>query len=357
MAKNRGEWSEFYVILYLLDNPNLNLVNSDLNPICDNLFVVEKLSVNEKDKIIDYLLSTNEEIKIFFDNVFKNIILKDEVKSNINIIKEHIKTVNKGAGAFEIKEIEPLLKKMTGQKFLKSNSNLKYDLIATVLDKKISQKLVLKYSVKSSFGKPATILNASNLTDFIFEVKGLTKKDIKEINKITTSKSKSKLRDGLKKIYDLGGKIDFFDIKSESFKYNLQMIDSKMPEYLGNVLLNFYQNSKSGLKDLFLENNFFKDEDFALKKLSDFLGGISFGFFPKEKWNGINEVNGGLMIVKNDGKVVVLDLIYFKQEVLKYLMEETKLDSPSSTRYKMLQLYENDGKVFFTLNLQVRYKK
>ena len=71
MAKNRGEWSEFYVILYLLDNPNLNLVNSDLNPICNNLFVVEKLSVNEKDKIIDYLLSTNEEIKIFFDNVLK----------------------------------------------------------------------------------------------------------------------------------------------------------------------------------------------------------------------------------------------------------------------------------------------
>lgn len=240
---------------------------------------------------------------------------------------------------------------------MKSNSNSKSDIIATVLDTKISDKLVLKYSIKSSFGSPATILNASNLTNFIYEVEGLKKENIKEINRITKSKSNKKLRDGLKKIFELGGKIKYSDIPCENFKYNLQMIDSNMPEYLGNSLLDFYKNSNSSLKELFLNNNIFKDKDFALKKLSDFLEGISFGFFPKEKWNGINEVNGGLIIVKPDGKVVVLDLIYFQHEVLKYLVEETKLDTPSSTRYKMLQLFEKEGKIYFTLNLQIRYKK
>lgn len=171
------------------------------------------------------------------------------------------------------------------------------------------------------------------------------------------SKSNSKLRDGLNKIFEFGGEIKYFDVQCENFKYNLQMIDSNMPEYLGNVLLDFYKSSKNSLKELFLKSNSFKDKDFALKKLSDFLEGISFGFIPKKKWNGINEVNGGLIIVKADGKVVVLDLIYFQQEILKYLIEETKLYTPSSTRYKILQLYEENGKVYFTLNLQIRYKK
>lgn len=357
MGKNRGEWSEFYVVLSLLDNPNLNIVDSKLNDLCNNLFVVEKLSIKEKEKLINYILTSEKEVQVYFDNTLKNVVSKSELESNISIVRDKIKGASKGTGAFEINEIEPLLNKMTGQNFMKSNSNSKCDLIATVLDTKISDRLVLKYSVKSSFGSPATILNASNLTNFIYEVEGLNKENIKEINRITTSKSNTKLRDGLKRIFELGGTIKYSDIQCENFKYNLQMIDSNMPEYLGNVLLDFYKNSKSSLRELFLENNSFKDKDFALKKLSDFLEGISFGFFPKEKWNGINEVNGGLIIVKSDGKVVVLDLIYFQQEVLKYLMEETKLDTPSSTRYKMLQLFEKKGKIFFTLNLQIRYKK
>lgn len=357
MGKNRGEWSEFYVVLSLLDNPNLNIVDSKLNDLCNNLFVVEKLSIKEKGKLINYILTSEKSVQVYFDSTLKNVVSKSELEDNIKIVRDKIQNANKGNCAFEINEIEPILNKMTGQNFLKSNSNSKCDLVATVLDTKISDRLILKYSIKSSFGSPATILNASNLTNFIYEVEGLNKENIKEINRITTSKSNTKLRDGLKKIFELGGRVKYSDIQCENFKYNLQMIDSNMPEYLGNVLIDFYKNSKSGLRELFLENNSFKDKDFALKKLSDFLEGISFGFFPKEKWNGINEVNGGLIIVKSDGRVVVLDLIYFQQEVLKYLMEETKLDTPSSTRYKMLQLFEKDGKIFFTLNLQIRYKK
>ena len=108
---------------------------------------------------------------------------------------------------------------------------------------------------------------------------------------------------------------------------------------------------------MFLKYNEFTDETFALKKLGDFLEAISFGFFPSVKWNGVNDVNGGLIVVKKDGKVVILDLVYFRQNVINYLIEETKLDSPSSSRYHMLDLYIENGKIYFKLNLQIRYKK
>jgi len=75
-----------------------------------------------------------------------------------------------------------------------------------------------------------------------------------------------------------------------------------------------------------------------------------------EEWDGTNEVNGGIIIVTKSGEVYLLDLIYFKTIVDKYLIDNIKLDSPSSKRYKMFDIYKEDGRYYFKLNLQVRFK-
>jgi hypothetical protein len=75
-----------------------------------------------------------------------------------------------------------------------------------------------------------------------------------------------------------------------------------------------------------------------------------------EKWNGINEVNGGIIIVTKTGEVYLLDLIYFKHIVDKYLIDNIKLDSPSSKRYKMFDIYKESSRYYFKLNLQIRFK-
>lgn len=64
----------------------------------------------------------------------------------------------------------------------------------------------MKYSIKSSLESPATILNVSNHTNFIYEVTGL---DISDISKINNIKSKTKLLDRLYMIRPLGEKIEF----------------------------------------------------------------------------------------------------------------------------------------------------
>ncbi len=132
-----------------------------------------------------------------------------------------------------------------------------------------------------------------------------------------------------------------------------------MPEYLANVLVQSYITGNKDLFSLFVTSNQFEDKDFAIKKLGDFLEGISFCFFPSKKWDGNKKVNGGLVIIKNNGNIVILDLIYYRKEVINYLINETKLDSPSTSRFHMLELYKNpiDNKIYFTLNLQIRYKK
>ena len=144
---------------------------------------------------------------------------------------------------------------MTPSGILKSKSSSKEDLNAIVMDRRVGDDLLLKYSIKSSLGSPATILNASNHTNFIYEVTGL---DISDISKINNIKSRTKLIDRLHMIKSLGGQIKFHKMECENFDYNLKLIDSNMPKYLGDVLLDSYEYENKNLKDLFLKNSNFQ---------------------------------------------------------------------------------------------------
>ena len=223
-----------------------------------------------------------------------------------------------------------------------------------VFDTIKSKDFILNYSIKSLLGSPATILNASSNTNFKYRIINFDINKMLEINKIET---RTKLLDRIRKIKSYNNvQIVFDSVVSKSMEYNLKMIDSLMPQYIGKTLLYSYEYDNKNLRQIFKLANSELDEKFADKKLGDFLNGISFGFVPGKKWDGTNSVNGGLIVIKNNGDVVVLDLMYYPKEVNQYLINESKLDSPSSHRYHMLQVYEEDGEFYFTLNLQVRYK-
>lgn len=355
---NRGEWSEIYAILAMLLCPKLAISNAELEIITNELYDLKKIRVCNPNKngIIEYALNNQSDVEVFYDNEFDNIVSKIELAENKHLLFDAIENAPIGNGAFEIDELKDILAKLTKGKLIKSRSLSKEDLEAQIFDNRVCTEKNLKYSIKSSLGSPATLLNSSQHTNFLYCIENLSKNYVDEINAIN---SKTKLLDKINFIMSHGGRIKFLKVVDEIFDYNLKMIDSNMPQYLGNVLLQSYITGKKELLPLFLESNQFEDEDFAIKKLGDFLEGISFGFFPSLKWDGCNQVNGGLVVVKNNGNIVILDLIYYRREVLKYLMNETKLDSPSSSRYHMLQLYSQpfDDKIYFTLNLQVRYKK
>ncbi len=356
---NRGEWSEIYAILSMLLCPRLSIGNAELEEITNELYSLKKIRIDDPNSngIIEYALNNNNDVQIYYDDQLDGLISMLELSENKYRLYKAISNAPSGGGSFEIKGMDGILAKLTKGRTIKSKSFNKQDLEATITDNRLGKDVNLKYSIKSSLGSPATLLNASNHTNFVYSIENLDHKYIDDVNNINT---KTKLLDRVKFIENHGGKIKFEKVLDGTLEYNLKMIDSNMPKYLANVLLNSYVTGKKDLLELFKESNEFEDETFALKKLGDFLEGISFGFFPSKKWDGNKEVNGGLVIVKNNGNVVILDLVYFKNEVIKYLMKETHLDSPSSTRYRMLELYEkdpDDAKLYFTLNLQVRYKK
>lgn len=356
MCLNRGEWSEIYSILSLLCEPLLKLVDSDLKEINKEIFVIKSINLKdvEGNTLIKYCLENSGNVKIITNNEISKIISKAELNENKIKILNSILNATSGDGAFAIEGIDTLLAKINNGKLVKASSYKKGDVDTSVVDLLTNSSLELSYSIKSSLGSPATILNASKKTNFLYKVEGLSIEQIEDINSINT---KTKLLDRINKIKEYNGKIEFVKVCDPIFDYNLKMIDSNLPLYLGTILLKSYETDKKDLKYLF--DNYIDNLDsvFAEKKLADFLEGISFGFFPSKKWDGNKSVNGGLVIVKTNGLVVVLDLVYFSNEVRKYLIKQTKLDSPSSTRYHMLELYQEKEQTYFTLNLQIRYKK
>lgn len=348
---NRGEWSELYGILFLLVKPNIELVDSSFEKIEEtDIFTLEKIIMDSKIKL-EYEIK-DDLIYIYVSDKQERVFTKNEVEEHRILLLEKILSAPSKEGSFQIPVIEDFLDKLSNGNVIKGKSKDKFDMTTIVYDGIKDTKFKLNYSIKSSLGSPPTILNASKHTNFKYRIYNITDHQVKEINNI---KTKSKLLDRINKIIELGGKIEFEEVPSDSMNYNLKLIDSKLPEYLGKALLYSYLKNNKILKEVFLKANIFDDEEYGIKKLSDLMEGISFGFVPSVKWDGVNSVNGGLVIVKQDGDVVVLDLVYFKQEVSKYLLDNTKLDSPSTTRYHMLEIQKDTFGYYFTLNLQIRY--
>lgn len=350
---NKGEWNELYTLLYLLENSNINIVDSDLQIIDSTIFKINKL-MTQGETSLTYK-KINNDIEIYQKTRKIGIVsLDDIVKTKEILLNILIDKKTLGGGSIELPIVDKFCKDFTKGYSIKGKSKSKADIAANVKDNIICKNVDINYSIKSQLGSPATLLNASKHTNFMYKIVNFDKEKMKKVNNINTKK---KLLDRIHKIKELGGTIEFYKIVSSTLEKNIKLIDSSMDELLANALLYSYVENEKDLQKAFFKANHDKDEIFLRKKLIDLLYGICFGFFPSEEWDGKFYVNGGIMITKNSGDVVLLDKIYHNDTLENYLYGISKFDSPSTTRYHMLEIFEDSGDFYFTLNLQIRSKK
>ena len=238
---------------------------------------------------------------------------------------------------------------------------MKNDLSLKIIEPNYQVPKKLSYSIKSKLGGLSTLLNASNHTNFKYQITGL---DSSEIQKINNIKTRTKLQDRYHYIINRGGQFQFVRVVSEQFTHNLRMIDSDIEKILGQILLLSYE---LGTKDLSILIQRITElnpcdvkqqtELFYTDRLNKILKAITLGMQPSTLYEPSNNIDGGILIVDKDGSIKILDSIYYPNELQDYLFQNIKLDSPSSTRYKMLELYEENNQIFCTLNLQLRFKK
>ena len=213
------------------------------------------------------------------------------------------------------------------------------------------------FSIKSDIGAAPTLVNASGATNFIFEVKGLSEEQIESINSINTRK---KIIDRMQRIFAESESVDFVKVSSDTFGNNLMMIDTLFPKILANALVYHYRDETKNCSDVLArmeEDNpmGFPSKDFYRFKFKKFLCSIALGMLPTEPWDGKDEANGGYIIVTDSGDVLAYHL-YNRNCFEEYLLNQTIFERASTSRHGFATLYNEGGKTYVKLNLQIRFK-
>ena len=219
------------------------------------------------------------------------------------------------------------------------------------------------------------------------------KKYWKNIEKINGINGQEKILHRMEEIFRRGGKFICYGMDKSTFEENVMLIDSLMPRILGEALLIYYGEVKKlqveeekqeykvpaknveeeaaeyGRKsnhissceevlDIITKRNplgYPNPENMYKYKFKKLLSAIALGMMPGSKWNGRDQANGGYIIVSHSGDVLAYH-IYNRDFFEEYLFRNTKFESPGSGRHRYGDLYEQDGKIFMKLNLQIRFR-
>ncbi|MBV6484822.1 MAG: hypothetical protein KFKLKKLM_01338 [Flavobacteriales bacterium] len=356
LSGNKGEWSEIYALFKLLGDKQLFAGGADLNKIEELFYPIIKIIRNESGGNFEYEINSDLVI-ISGGKEQLRIPVKTFTEQSVKLLA----TIKSSNGAFSIPETESFMNSINCSS-LKAKSTSKSDIQIVIHDQRINQTAELGFSIKSQLGGQATLLNAGKTTNFIYQISGFkpTENQSKSINEIDT---KSKIKDRIESIKHFGGNINYVSLEQDVFKNNLVLIDSLLPNILAEIVKTFYTSSLSSIKDLTENTNKTNplnyDKQFAHTfyeyKIKRFLTDVALGMTPSKVWNGIYDATGGYLIVKENGDVLCYH-IYNRNQFEEYLFQNTKLETASSSRHEFGKIYNENGKSYFKLNLQIRFK-
>src|SRR5699024_10114957 len=154
-------------------------------------------------------------------------------------------------------------------------------------------------------------------------------------------------------------KLNYKNINATIFKENLQMIDYRLPIIISEIFLESYFVRGKKIPDVvdsYLNKNPDENPRIIKYKIKEFLVAIALGMVPLTEWSGLDEANGGYIVVKDDSEVLCYH-IYERNKLKQYLYNNTKFDTPSTGRTNagLLLKNERDNSIEFNLTMQIRF--
>jgi hypothetical protein len=345
---NKGEWSEVYVFLKLLADGKMYA--ADKNLIKQNLFYVILAILEDTNK---YEICNND-VKVSIGSMQPFFIDRKTFYSESKRLYRDISFSKKTSNMQISQSVLNLVSRVKKRK--KSPSDQKKDITIMIHDPITCLEPTVSFSIKSMLGNASTLLNASKATTFEYDIKGISLQKINTI--INTNKG---IKSQITALVNNGAIFEFRRIPNKTFERNLILIDSNLPIILANMLTEFFSTRKSDIKSIcrsiakkdplkFGSNNA-KIYEYKIKNL---LMDVALGMVPNTRWSGEYDVNGGYIIVKEDGEIVCYH-VYNLNDFRDYLFENTKFDVPSCKRYDCGICKSNGRKL--KLNFQIRFKK
>jgi len=208
-----------------------------------------------------------------------------------------------------------------------------------------------------------TLFNANKTTIIIYKITDrhghpMTSNDILTVNSIN---SRFKYIDRVKKLQSLGYTLSFDSYQDDTFKLNLQLIDSDLPKILAYIVLDKYVSQVVKIPDIITKLNTTNPLNYDLSqghnfyeyRLINFLVEAALGMPSKSVWTGQYAVIGGLIIVKSNADIVCYHLVDFNK-FKQYLKNTCRLDNPGGSRMGYGTVYEENNETFIKLNFQIK---
>lgn len=364
---NIGEWSELYVLFKLLHDKELVAGDEYGNPVEGSKLFVKSIIQDgitfRCGETQAEILVTNHEIKQISNVELSEILLKFAQVLVSNKKKKSPKGA-KSTATIPIPEIEIFARKI-GISKVKAKSRSKQDIDLVAFDAGRRLELRLSFSIKSQLGKASTLLNASGSTNIIWKIINpeFSESDLESINELFDTDGSIDLSSRFSILFnDFGLKLHKYE--NETFHENLLLVDSCMGKIFASLCLTSILEGENLIRKLtsiisqtnpvgYTASN--KDLLYS-KKISKLLLDIALGFQPAKPWSGAYEATGGYIIVKEDTSLVcyhIHDINLFYE----YLLNNTKLDSPSTSRHKYGTVYKEGDNYFIKLNRQIRFVK
>jgi hypothetical protein len=356
LTGNKGEWSEIYVFLKLLAEGRLNAADANLNAIPNVYYPIIKIIRQENSISREYRINGNIKIVDDKNNKLLNLPIVEFIHRSQQLFFE---LKNAKGRSFSFAEIKTFLNSIDIRS-LTALKTEKADIKIVVHDLNTGMQPELGFSIKSMLGGNSTLFNPGNTTNFIYEIIGEGELNIAELNAIKTT---PKIANKIFEIRSRGFEVKFQNIQSSSLQLNLQLIDSDLPKILAELLLLKYSTPGLALlaptlRQLTLNNplqfDLSKGHPFYEYKIKNFLTDSALGMTPGTMWTGQYDATGGIIIVKANGELVCYH-IYNRNEFQNYLLNNTRLEQASTSRYNFGYLYRENGRTFLKLNLQVRF--
>lgn len=355
---NIGEKSELYTLFKLLSEGKLYSADENLNR-TDSFVEIVSIKRNDLGKELNYKIGQKSKINIIDAN--SNELILSFSQKDADTISKKIAIEIKSK--IEIsKELSDALKQLYIYK-VSEKSTSKGDINILIYDPVHGVSSNQKFSIKSFLGSDPTLFNAHKTTNILYKIadsNGLPVKDTDRqlINDINTG---HKYINRISKILELGYSINFHSFEDSTFKLNLQLIDSSLPEIIAFIVLDKYVNRITKITDVIDKLNSSNPMDYDMTqshkfyeyRIVNFLVEAALGMTSKSVWSGEYDVVGGIIIVKPDTELVCYHLIDFNK-FKKYLKNSSRLDNPSGSKMGYGTVYLEGMESFIKLNFQIK---
>lgn len=358
---NKGEWSEFYAFIKLLAEGHIYAADKNLNKNEDIFYKVLKI-IRGNTEDLEYI--RNE--KILIQNSEGELISELSVEETLAISQQFYEGISEGRTgerAFNLDFAEAVLEKFHTDSL--SDDRVQTADIRVVIHDPITQyEPLLGFSIKSYIGGKPTLFNASKNSNIIYKIEpDVDDVTVKMVNELPSYGAR------VKYLKDNGYMLYYHSMNSNIFKTNLELIDSKLPEILAQLVLSSYWESKSKIPvlvdhlaisnpcqfDLELNADFYK---YKIKRL---LIDAALGMKAGKVWSGTFNANGGYIIVRKDGDLVCYH-IYNWNDFQEFLLAHTKIDYPDSNPHRCdygtilsPSVVNEDFGSYIKLNFQIRF--